>query len=73
MIKIAAVENSGVMAKRPMVSAGPATLYGKLLIKMKMKVRAEGDRYLSNLADRISHPHGVYVTQLADHYDYSFV
>jgi len=69
MIKIAAVENSGVMAKRPMVSAGPATLYGKLLIKMKMKmkVRAEGDRYLSNLADRISHPHGVYVTQLADH------
>jgi hypothetical protein len=55
------------MAKRPMVSAGPATLYGKLLIKMKMKVRAEGDRYLSNLADRISHPHGVYVTQLADH------
>ena len=67
MIKITAVENSGVMAKRLMVSAGPAALYGKLLIKMKMKVRAEGDRYLSNLADRISHPHGVYVTQLADH------
>jgi hypothetical protein len=73
MIKIAAVENSGVMAKRLMVSAGPATLYGKLLIKMKMKLRAERDRYLRNSVDRISHPHGVYMTQLADHYDYSFV
>lgn len=73
MIKIAAVENSGVMAKRLMVSAVPATLYGKLLIKMKMKVRAKADRYLSNSVARLSHPHGVYVTQLTGHYDYSFV
>ena len=73
MIKIAAVENSGVMAKRLVVLAGPATLYGKLSNKMKMKVRADRDRYLSNLVARLSHPHGVYVTQLADHYDYSFV
>lgn len=42
----------------------PATLYGKSSVKMKMKVSAKSDRYLSNLAKRISRPHDVGVTQL---------
>lgn len=42
----------------------PATLYGKSSVKMKMKVSAESDRYLRNLANRISRPHDVGVTQL---------
>ena len=42
----------------------PATLYGKSSVKMKMKVSAQSDRYLSNLTNRISHPHDAGVTQL---------